>query len=149
MYGEPPRRDPDEDAEAAAEALAEEGQAGEDAAAGDEGVEDAPEVSAEDDEESTSPEGSGQGERKRVDETTLRNEGAELLNDIPLQIAVELARIPVSADQVVSLRVGQVLDLNRVPGEPVELSVNGKVVARGELVEVEGHIGVRILSMAG
>jgi flagellar motor switch protein FliM len=77
------------------------------------------------------------------------NEGAELLNDIPLQIAVELSRMPVTAEQVVSLRVGQVMDLGRVPGEPVDLSVNGKVVARGELVEVEGHMGVRILSLAG
>lgn len=77
------------------------------------------------------------------------NEGAELLNDIPLQISVELSRMPVTAEQVVSLRVGQILDLGRVPGEPVDLSVNGKVVARGELVEVEGHMGVRILSLAG
>jgi flagellar motor switch protein FliM len=77
------------------------------------------------------------------------NEGAELLNDIPLQIAVELGRLPVTAEQVVSLRVGQLLDLGRTPGEPVELSVNGKIVARGELVEVEGHLGVRILSLAG
>ena len=77
------------------------------------------------------------------------NEGAELLNDIPLQIAVELGRLPVTAEQVVALRVGQLLDLGRTPGEPVELSVNGKIVARGELVEVEGHLGVRILSLAG
>ncbi len=87
-------------------------------------------------------------EGENVDESTLKSEGAELLNDIPLQIAVELARVPVTAEEVVSLRVGQVLDLNRVPGEPVELSVNGKIVARGELVEVEGHLGVRVLSLA-
>lgn len=76
-------------------------------------------------------------------------DGADLINDIPLQIVVELARIPVTAEQVVALKTGQVIDLNRVPGEPVELSVNGKVVARGELVEVEGHLGVRILSLLG
>ncbi|MBI3186078.1 MAG: type III secretion system cytoplasmic ring protein SctQ [Myxococcales bacterium] len=86
--------------------------------------------------------------RPKVDESTLKNEGGELLNDIPLQIAIELARVPVTAEGVVSLKVGQVLDLNRVPGEPVELSVNGKIVARGELVEVDGHLGVRILSLA-
>ncbi len=110
-------------------------------------VEDTP---AEDsDEDVTNPIGLRRpGERSMVDESTLK-EGGELLNDIPLQIAVELARVPVTAEQVVALRVGQVVDLNRVPGEPVELSVNGKVLARGELVEVEGHLGVRILSMAG
>ena len=86
------------------------------------------------------------GREKRVEQT---NEGVELLADIPLQIVVELARVPVTAEEVVSLRVGQVFDLQRVPGEPVELSVNGKIVARGELVEVEGHLGVRILSLMG
>jgi type III secretion system YscQ/HrcQ family protein len=74
-------------------------------------------------------------------------EGAELLSDIPLQIAVELARVPVTADQVVALHLGQVVELNRGPGEPVQLSVNGKLIARGELVEVEGQLGVRILSI--
>ena len=78
-----------------------------------------------------------------------KNEGAELLGDIPLHITVELSRVQVSAEEVVSLRVGQVMDLNRMPNEPVELSVNSKVVARGELVEVEGHMGVRILTLAG
>ncbi len=76
-------------------------------------------------------------------------EGAELLNDIPLQISVELGRVGVTAEEVVSLKVGQVIELSRVPGEPVDLSVNGKVVARGEVVEVEGHLGVRITSLAG
>lgn len=77
-----------------------------------------------------------------------RAQGAELLADVPLQIAVELARVSVSAEDVVSLRVGQVLDLGRLPNEPVELSVNNTIVARGELVEVEGQMGVRILSLA-
>ncbi|HLM48747.1 MAG TPA: type III secretion system cytoplasmic ring protein SctQ [Myxococcaceae bacterium] len=78
-----------------------------------------------------------------------RMDAGDLLGDIPLQISVELARVPVTADQVVAMRVGHVLELNKAPGEPVDLSVNGKVVARGELVEVEGHLGVRIISLAG
>ena len=85
-----------------------------------------------------------------MDDNTLKSqEGAELLNDIPLQISVELARVPVSAEDVVSLKVGLVIDLNRMPGEPIDLSVNGKIVARGELVEIEGNLGVRVLSLAG
>jgi flagellar motor switch protein FliM len=135
-FGGAPRetREPSEHEEEAADSLSEE-QAGQvDAPA--ESEQDAREV-----EESTSP-----GE-KVVDDTL--KEGSELLNDIPLQVSVELARIPVTAEEVVSLKIGQVLDLNRVPGEPVDLSVNGKVVARGELVEVEGHLGVRVLSLTG
>lgn len=75
--------------------------------------------------------------------------GADLMNDIPLQIAVELARVSTTAEEIVALKVGHVFDLNRVAGEPLDLSVNGKVVARGELVEVDGNLGVRILSLAG
>lgn len=75
--------------------------------------------------------------------------GADLMNDIPLQIAVELGRVPTTAEEVVALKVGHVFDLNRVAGEPLDLSVNGKVVARGELVEIDGNLGIRILSLAG
>jgi flagellar motor switch/type III secretory pathway protein FliN len=57
--------------------------------------------------------------------------------------------VPISAEDIVGLKVGHVFDLNRVAGEPLDLSVNGKIIARGELVEVEGNLGVRILSLAG
>ncbi len=93
--------------------------------------------------ESTNP-GSGGG--RMSDEN---KEGAELLNDIPLSLAVEIGRVPITAEEVVSLKAGQVIDLNRVPGEPLDLSVGGKVVARGELVEIEGNLGVRVLSLNG
>ena len=92
--------------------------------------------------ESTSP-------GKKVSNDVENPEGADLLNDIPLQIAVELGRVAMTAEEVVGLKVGHVIDLNRSAGEPLDLSVNGKVVARGELVEVDGNLGVRILSLAG
>lgn len=98
--------------------------------------------------ESTNP-GTDPRGRKQVDDTLKGSDGAELLNDIPLQIAVELARVPVTAEEVVALKVGQVLDLNRVAGESIDLSVGGKIVARGELVEIDGNLGVRVLSLAG
>jgi flagellar motor switch protein FliM len=119
-----PRRVPSEADESAAEAL---GQSG--------------------DEEFTNPEMRNPlAESGALDD---RMDSGELLGDIPLQISVELARVPVTAEQVVALRVGQVVELRRAPGEPVDLSVNGKVIARGELVEVEGQLGVRVLSLAG
>lgn len=122
------RRVPSEADEAAAEALRESGEAGED-------------------EEFTNPERRNPlAESGAVDD---RMDAGDLLGDIPLQISVELARVPVTAEQVVSMRVGQVIELNRTPGEPVDLSVNGKVIARGELVEVEGHLGIRVLSLVG
>jgi type III secretion system YscQ/HrcQ family protein len=99
--------------------------------------------------ESTNPGTNPKLKDGKVDETIKGSEGAELLNDIPLQVAVELARVPITAEEIVALKVGQVIDLNRVAGEPIDLSVNGKIVARGELVEVDGNLGVRVLSLAG
>jgi type III secretion system YscQ/HrcQ family protein len=96
------------------------------------------------------------GERTHPDErvggegegmTSPSRDGAELLSDIPMQLAVELGRVPMTAEQVLRLHLGQVVELNRGPGEPVDLSVNGKWIARGELVEVEGQLGVRIVSI--
>lgn len=88
--------------------------------------------------------------RGRADVDDAENAGgAEVLNDIPLQIAVEVGRVSLTADELVSLKVGHVFDLNRVSGEPLDLSVNGRIVARGELVEVDGNLGVRIVNLAG
>ena len=101
---------------------------------------------AEDSDESTTP-GAARG-RNDVEDAQGAG-GADLMNDIPLQIAVELGRVSTTAEEVVSLKVGHVFDLNRVAGEPLDLSVNGKVVARGELVEIDGNLGIRILSLAG
>ncbi|EPX58082.1 Flagellar motor switch protein FliM [Cystobacter fuscus DSM 2262] len=124
------RRVPSESDEAAAEALS-----GSDDEASGEG------------EEYTNPESDNPTAESGEMEDQM--DAGDLLGDIPLQICVELARVPVTADDVVSLRAGQVVELHRAPGEPVDLSVNGKVVARGELVEIEGQLGVRILSLAG
>jgi flagellar motor switch protein FliM len=101
---------------------------------------------AEDSDESTTP-GAVRG-RNDVEDAQGAG-GADLMNDIPLQIAVELGRVSTTAEEVVALKVGHVFDLNRVAGEPLDLSVNGKVVARGELVEIDGNLGIRILSLAG
>lgn len=114
-------------------------------------AEDSPEeplaaAGGEDVEESTTP-GSVRG-RNDVEDAQGAG-GADLMNDIPLQITVELGRVSTTAEEVVALKVGHVFDLNRVAGEPLDLSVNGKLVARGELVEIDGNLGIRILSLAG
>ncbi len=113
-------------------------------AGADEGEGDGP--PPDDEDESTTP-GSQRG-RHDVDDAQGAS-GADLMNDIPLQISVELGRVATTAEEVVALKVGHVFDLNRVAGEPLDLSVNGKVVARGELVEIDGNLGVRIISLAG
>lgn len=74
-------------------------------------------------------------------------ESAGMLRDVAVAMVVELGRVMVSAADVVALRPGQVVELSRSPGDAVDLVVDGKRIGRGELVEVEGELGVRILEL--
>ncbi len=115
----------------------------------------APPSAAEEGDEAPSPALGEGGEESTYSGIRGRNDvegngaGADLMNDIPLQISVELARVAVSAEEVVALKVGHVFDLQKNAGEPLDLSVNGRIVARGELVEIDGNLGIRIISLAG
>lgn len=70
-----------------------------------------------------------------------------LLGDMPVHVVVELGRVELTADEVISLRPGQLLELGRAPTDPVDLVVDGRILAKGELVEIEGQLGVRIQSL--
>jgi len=72
-----------------------------------------------------------------------------LLRDVAAPVVVELGRIRLNASQVARLKAGQILRLPRGPRDPVDLVVNGKIFARGELLEVDGELGVRLLQVAG
>ena len=91
-----------------------------------------------------------QGEEAAAEDAGPEDNLAEtegLLKDIPLPVVVELGRIKSTAGDIVKLRAGQILELRRAPNDPVDITVNGKLVAKGELVEVEGELGVRLLSL--
>lgn len=75
-------------------------------------------------------------------------DAAGLLDDVTVAMVVELGRVMVSAADVMGLRAGQVIELSRAPGEPVDLVVDGKRIGKGELVEIDGELGVRILSLS-
>ena len=74
-------------------------------------------------------------------------ETADLLADVPVVVHVELGRLEMKADRVVALHTGQILRLHRGPGDPVDLVVNGKLIAEGELVQVDGQVGVRVMKI--
>ena len=88
-----------------------------------------------------------EGEHSAGEDDGPSPEAAGLLEDITVAMVVELGRVMVSAADVVQLRPGQVIELSRAPGEPVDLVVDGKRVGKGELVEIDGELGVRILSL--
>lgn len=87
------------------------------------------------------------GENQAADDNLPETEG--LLRDVPAPVVVELGRIRMNTAQVIRLRQGQILRLPRGPNDPVDLVVNGKVFARGELIEVDGELGVRLLQVTG
>lgn len=70
--------------------------------------------------------------------------GLELLMDIPLEISVELGRVKMLVKEVVELGTGSIVEIDKAAGEPVDVMVNGRLVARGEVVVIEDNFGVRI-----
>ena len=67
-----------------------------------------------------------------------------LLLDVPMRLTVELGRTRRSVRDVLSLNVGSVLELDKLSGEPVDLLVNGKIIAHAEVVVIDENFGVRI-----
>lgn len=70
-----------------------------------------------------------------------------LLLDIPLQITVELGRARMTIENLLRLAQGSVVELNRMAGEPLDIYVNNKLMARGEAVVVKEKLGVRIIDV--
>ena len=67
-----------------------------------------------------------------------------LVLDVPVELAVEIGRTTMTIREAVSLTPGAVVVLNRMAGEPVDLLVNGKRIARGEVVVVDEEFGLRV-----
>ncbi|MBV6459323.1 MAG: hypothetical protein HONBIEJF_02469 [Fimbriimonadaceae bacterium] len=68
----------------------------------------------------------------------------EILLDIPLEISVELGRVKMQIKDVLELGSGSIVEIDKAAGEPVDVLVNGRMVARGEVVVIEDNFGVRI-----
>lgn len=68
----------------------------------------------------------------------------ELLLDVKMPIAIELGRTELPISEILSLGPGSVVELDKLAGEPVDLLVNDKIVAKGEVVVVDENFGVRI-----
>lgn len=74
--------------------------------------------------------------------TETRN--IDLLLDVSLQVTVELGRTRKQIREVLALGPGSILELEKLAGEPVDVLVNGKLIARGEVVVIDEYFGVRI-----
>lgn len=74
-------------------------------------------------------------------------ENIDMLLDIDLDVSIELGRSLLSIKRILELAPGSIVELDRMAGEPVDLLVNNKVVARGEVVVIDESFGIRIVSL--
>jgi flagellar motor switch protein FliN len=68
----------------------------------------------------------------------------ERLHDVPVELAVEIGRTRMTIREALALGPGSIVTLNRASGEPVDLLVNGKPIARGEVVVIDEEFGLRV-----
>lgn len=70
--------------------------------------------------------------------------GLSMLRDVALEVSVELGRTDMTLAEVLALHIGSVVELDRPAGSPVDVRVNGTLLARGEVVVIDGEYAVRI-----
>jgi flagellar motor switch protein FliN len=84
----------------------------------------------------------GDGGAAAVSDGKSRN--LQLILDIPLRVTVELGRTKMPVVELLALGQGSVIELNKLAGEPMEVFVNDKLIARGEAVVINEKFGVRL-----
>ena len=71
-------------------------------------------------------------------------ENIDLIMDVPLEVSVELGRTSKSIKEILDFSPGTIIELDKLAGEPVDVLVNGKFVAKGEVVVIEENFGIRV-----
>lgn len=74
----------------------------------------------------------------------VKPENLDFILDIPLRVSVELGRTKMLVNELLKLGHGSVIELSKLAGEPMEIYVNDKLIARGEVVVVNEKFGVRL-----
>ena len=74
----------------------------------------------------------------------LQQENIDLIMDVPLDVSVVLGRTKKSIKEILEFAPGTIIELNRLAGEPIDVIVNQKLVAKGEVVVIEESFGIRI-----
>ena len=74
----------------------------------------------------------------------FQKENIDLIMDVPLEVTVELGRTTKSIQEILDFAPGTIIELDKIAGEPIDILVNGKYVAKGEVVVIEESFGVRI-----
>lgn len=83
-------------------------------------------------------------EFEKVDMTQTNKRNLDMLLDIPLKVTVELGKTKRSVKDILDLSAGSIIELDKLAGEPVDILVNGKLIAEGEVVVIDENFGVRV-----
>jgi len=75
---------------------------------------------------------------------TLQTSSRDLVMDIPVSLSVELGQTQLEVRDVLGLGAGSVIELNKLQEEPVDVRINGRLIARGEIVLVRNNLAVKI-----
>ena len=78
---------------------------------------------------------------------TPQPENIDLIMDVPLEVTVELGRTNKSISEILEFKPGTIVELNKATGSPIDVLVNGKLVARGEVVVIDENFGIRIVDI--
>ena len=81
---------------------------------------------------------------RRDTETVGMRGGLDMLHDVEMEVSAELGRTRMSVRELLSLSPGAIVELDRAAGSPADLLVNGRLIARGEVVVVDENFGIRI-----
>jgi flagellar motor switch protein FliN/FliY len=79
--------------------------------------------------------------------TAADRQNMDLLMNVPLEITAELGKCKMSVAEVLKIGEGSIVELDRLAGAPVDLLVNNKPVARGEVVAIDDNFGVRVTEL--
>ena len=82
-----------------------------------------------------------------ANDTALDKKNLDFILDIPLQVTVELGRTKLLVKDILQLNQGAVVELTKLAGEPLDIFVNSKLIARGEAVVVNEKFGVRLVDI--
>ena len=74
----------------------------------------------------------------------VSQENMGLIMDVPLEVTVELGRTKKSIAEILDFAPGTIIELDKIAGEPIDVLVNGKFVAKGEVVVIEENFGIRV-----
>lgn len=113
----------------------------------EEPLEEALDEEALDDDEALGADAGGGAVSAEADPDVVSKEAIKMTADVPVQVVAVLGKKAISVKDLIDMKLGSVVDLGRPPNEMVDLVAGGKLIAKGELVEIDGKLGVRVVKI--